>query len=89
MSRVCIGRVVVFLFAACLLLPPRVIALKLGGNPPSSNNFTISGNVYYGDGNQAAAHVMVQLQNSEGEMRLQEETTDSGRFEFQRLGGGS
>jgi len=89
MSRIYIGRVVLFLFAACLLLPPPVIALKLGGSLPSSNIFTISGNVYYGDGNQAAAHVMVQLQDSAGETRLQEETTDSGGFEFQRLAGGT
>ena len=89
MSRLYIGRVVLFLFVACLLLPPRVVALKMSGGPPESNNFTISGNVYYGDGNQAAAHVMVRLQDSEGETRQQEETTDSGGFEFQRLGGGT
>jgi tetratricopeptide (TPR) repeat protein len=89
MSRIYIGRVVLFLFAACLLFPPPAIAMNLGGGLPISNNFTISGNVYYGDGNQAAAHVMVQLQNSEGETRLQEETTDSGGFAFQRLSGGT
>jgi hypothetical protein len=89
MSRLYIGRVVLFLFAACLLLPPRVSALQLGGGLPSGSNFTISGNVYYGDGNQAAAHVMVQLQGSDGESRQQQETTDSGLFEFRRLGGGT
>jgi tetratricopeptide (TPR) repeat protein len=89
MSGLYIGRVVLFLFVACLLLPPRVVALKMSGGLPESNNFTISGNVYYGDGNQAAAQVMVQLQDAAGETRLQEETTDSGGFEFQRLGGGT
>jgi Flp pilus assembly protein TadD len=89
MSRLHIGRVVLLLLAACLLLPPRAVALKLGGSLPVSDNFTISGNVYYGDGNQAAGHVMVQLQDSAGELRQQEETTDSGGFEFQRLGGGT
>jgi cytochrome c-type biogenesis protein CcmH/NrfG len=89
MSRFHIGRVVLFLFVASLLLPPRVIALKLGGSLAVANNFTISGNVYYGDGNQAAARVIVQLQDSASELRLQEETTDYGGFEFQHLGGGT
>ena len=89
MSRLYIGLVVLFSFAACVLLPTRVSALRLGGSLSSSNNLTISGNVYYGDGNQAAAHVMVQLQDTAGETRLQDETNDSGGFEFQRLGGGT
>jgi len=89
MSRFYIGRVVLFLFVAYLLLAPRVVALKMTGGLPESNNFAISGNVYYGDGNQAAVHVMVQLQDAAGETRLQQETTDSGGFEFQRLGGGT
>jgi hypothetical protein len=71
MSRLYIGCVVLFLFVACLLLPPRVVALKMSGGPPESNNFTISGHVYYSDGNQAAVHVMVRLQDSEGETRQQ------------------
>ena len=89
MSRLYIGLVVLFSFAACVLLPTRVSALRLGGSLSSSNNLTISGIVYYGDGNQAAAHVMVQLQDTAGETRLQDETNDSGGFEFQRLGGGT
>src|SRR6202789_4607497 len=89
MSRLYIGLVVLFSFAACLLLPPRVSALRLGGTWSSSNNLTISGNVYCGDGNQAAAHVMVQLQDAAGETRLQEETTDSAGIEFQRIRRGS
>jgi Flp pilus assembly protein TadD len=89
MSRLHIGRVVLFLFAACLLFPPCSDACQLGGGRPDNNNLTINGNVYYDDANQPAAHVMVELQGSEGDSRQQEETTDSGWFEFRRLGGGT
>ncbi len=89
MSRLHFGPIVLFLFAACLLFPPCSDAWQFNGNRPDDNNLTINGNVYYDDGNQPAAHVLVQLQGSEGESRQQEETTDSGWFEFRRLGGGT
>ena len=89
MSRLHIGPIVPFLFATCLLFPPRSDAWQMGAGRPDDNHFTINGNVYYDDGNQPAAHVMVQLQGSEGESRQTEETTDSGWFEFRRLGGGT
>jgi tetratricopeptide (TPR) repeat protein len=89
MSRLYIGPAVLFLFAACLLFPPCSHARQFSGNRPDDNNLTINGNVYYDDANQPAAHVLVNLQGSEGESRQQEETTDSGWFEFRRLGGGT
>jgi len=89
MSRLYFGPIALFLFAACLLFPPCADAWQFNGNRPDDNNLTINGNVYYDDANQPAAHVLVQLQGSEGESRQQEETTDSGWFEFRRLGGGT
>jgi tetratricopeptide (TPR) repeat protein len=89
MSRLYIGPTVLFLFAGCMLFPPRSDAWQLNGGRPDDNNLTINGNVYYDEGDQPASHVMVQLQGSEGESRQQEETTDSGWFEFRRLGGGT
>jgi tetratricopeptide (TPR) repeat protein len=89
MSRLYISLVVLFLFAADLLSSPCSHAWQFSGNRPDDNNLTINGNVYYDDGNQPAAHVLVQLQGSEGESRQQEETTDSGWFEFRRLAGGT
>lgn len=89
MSRLYIGSVVLFLFAACLLSPPRSDAWQMGGGRPDDNHFTISGNVYYDDGNHPAAHVMVQLRGSEGDSRQTEETTDSGWFEFRRMSPGT
>lgn len=89
MSRLYFGPVVLFLLVACLLSPPCSVAWQFNGNRPDDNNLTINGNVYYDEGNQPAAHVLVQLQGSEGESRQQEESTDSGWFEFRRLGGGT
>jgi Tetratricopeptide repeat len=89
MSRLYFGPVVLFLLSACLLSPPCLGGLQFNVNRPDDNNLTINGNVYFDDGNQPAAHVLVQLQGSEGESRQQEETTDSGWFEFRRLGGGT
>jgi tetratricopeptide (TPR) repeat protein len=89
MSRLYIGPVAVLLYVACLLFPPCSNACQIGGGRPDDNNLAINGNVYYEDGNQPAANVLVQLQGSEGESRQQEETTDSGWFEFRRLSGGS
>jgi hypothetical protein len=89
MSRLHFGPVVPFLFAASLLFPPCSDARQMGGGRPDDNHLTINGNVYYDEGNQPAAHVMVQLQGSEGDSRETEETTDSGWFEFRRLGGGT
>ena len=88
MSRLYIGPVVPFAFAACLLFPPCSHAWQVNQGRPDDNNLTVNGNVYYED-NQPAAHVLVQLQGSEGESRQTEETTDSGWFEFRRLSGGS
>jgi len=89
MSRLYIGLVVLFTFAACLLFPPCSSALKVGVGGPSNNNLIINGNVYYEGGNEPAAHVMVQLQDSEGEGRQTEETNGSGWFEFRRLSPGT
>jgi tetratricopeptide (TPR) repeat protein len=89
MSRLHIGPVVLFMFAACLLFPPCSDAWQINGGRSDDNNLTINGNVYYDNGNQPAPHVMVQLQGSEGESRQTEETTDSGWFEFRRLTGGT
>ncbi len=89
MSRLYFGPAVLFLFAAHLLSPACSDAWQFNANRPDDNNLTINGNVYYDDGNQPAAHVLVQLQGSDGSSRQQEETTDSGWFEFRRLGGGT
>jgi tetratricopeptide (TPR) repeat protein len=89
MSRLYFGLIVLFLLAACVLFPPCSEAWQFNVSRPDDNNLTINGNVYYDDGNQPAAHVLVQLQGSDGSSRQQEETTDSGWFEFRRLGGGS
>jgi tetratricopeptide (TPR) repeat protein len=89
MSRLFIGLVTLIVVAAALLFPPRLYALQAGQSLPGNSSFTINGNVYYEDGNQAAAHVLVQLQDSEGDSRQTEETTDSGWFEFRRLSGGT
>jgi tetratricopeptide (TPR) repeat protein len=89
MSRLHFGPIVLFSFAACLWFPPCSDAWQFNGNRPDDNNLTINGNVYYEEGNQPAAHVTVQLQGSDGESRQQQETSDSGWFEFRRLGGGT
>ena len=89
MSRLHIGPIVLFLLSARVLFPPCSDAWQFNGSRPDDNNLTINGNVYYDDGNQPAANVMVQLQGSDGNSRQQEETTDSGWFEFRRLGGGT
>jgi tetratricopeptide (TPR) repeat protein len=89
MSRLHFGPVVLFSLAACLLSPPCSDAWQFNVSRPDDNNLTINGNVYYDDGNQPAPHVLVQLQGSEGSSRQQEETTESGWFEFRRLGGGT
>jgi tetratricopeptide (TPR) repeat protein len=89
MSRLHIGPIVLFLLSARVLFPPCSDAWQFSATRPDENNLTINGNVYYDDSNQPAAHVLVQLQGSDGSSRQQEETTDSGWFEFRRLGGGS
>lgn len=89
MSRLYFGPAVVFSFATFLLSAACSDAWQINGSRPDNNDLTINGNVYYDDANQPAAHVLVQLQGSEGESRQQEETTDSGWFEFRRLSGGT
>jgi tetratricopeptide (TPR) repeat protein len=88
MSRLRVVRALLFVLGACLFLPPSLLALQINENPPDRGHFTVNGNLYYED-NTPAAHVMVQLQNSEGEAEQTEQTTDSGWFEFRRLGGGT
>jgi tetratricopeptide (TPR) repeat protein len=89
MSRLRTAREVVFVLSSCLFFTPLLRALQQNQNTPDNSNFTINGNVYYEDGARPVAHVMVQLQNSEGEAGKTEETSDSGWFEFRRLSGGT
>jgi len=85
MSRLHIGPVVPFLFAVFASLPPCASALTGSALFQSGNNLTINGNVYYEDGDEPATNIMVQLNDSEGQSRLTEETNGSGWFEFRRL----
>ena len=85
MSRLRLIAVICFFVSAWVALPPSLHALQFNENQPRNSNFTINGNVYLADGNQPAAHVMVQLQDSEGVAGQTQETTDSGWFEFRRL----
>jgi tetratricopeptide (TPR) repeat protein len=89
MSRLRLAQVLLLVLGTCLSFPRYLHALQMNENHPDSSHFTINGNVYYEDGNTPAPHVMVQLQNSEGEAEETEQTTDSGWFEFRRLGGGT
>jgi tetratricopeptide (TPR) repeat protein len=89
MSRLHIGPVVLFVLAAHLSFPPCASALRGAAFLQSGNNLTINGNVYYEGGNEPAANVFVQLNDSEGESRLTEETNGSGWFEFRRLTSGT
>jgi tetratricopeptide (TPR) repeat protein len=89
MSRLHVGPVVLFVFAICLFFAPCSNAWQVNIPRPDDNNYTINGNVYYADGNQPAANVLVQLQGTEGSARETEQTTDSGWFEFRRITPGS
>jgi tetratricopeptide (TPR) repeat protein len=89
MSSLHIGAVVLFVFASCLSFPPCAPPLRGAALFQSGSNLTINGNVYYGGGNEPAANAMVQLNDSEGQSRLTEETNSSGWFEFRRLAPGT
>jgi hypothetical protein len=89
MSRLQIGLVSAFVITAFLFFPPS--ARPLPGKQVAAPSFTfkINGNVYYEDRSHPAAHVQVQVQDSEGVSFQTEETNDSGWFEFARVNSGS
>jgi len=89
MSRLHVGLALLFVLAACLFAPPCSNAWQINIPRPDDNNFTINGNVYFADGNQPAAHVLVQLNGTEGSQRETEETSEAGWFEFRRISAGS
>jgi hypothetical protein len=72
-----LGRIAFLPLIVCLLLFPT--------SSSAQRSVSITGNVYYGDESHPAAHVTVQLLDSEGSDISPEATTDSGRFEFRGL----
>jgi len=72
------------LLASVFFMSPSAFAFQL----ENSHTFSINGNVYLGEPSHPASHMLVKLRGSEGGDR-NEETTDSGEFEFRQLPPGS
>lgn len=76
------------LFALFAALP--AYAFQFGSMDNQSNqNFSIAGNVYYGDTGRPAEHITVELRGSDDTLHAPQTTSGTGGYEFRRLIRGS
>jgi len=69
----------------CAILPTSSLQATKSADNQSNQNFSIAGNVYYGDTGKPAEHITVELRGSDETLHAPEATTGTGGFEFRRL----